>query len=66
VPPAEQREEAWRWISRTLGVVGFVALLLNDSGFHVPKWFYFLLISLLFGPEIFVQIFRAIRGRNGD
>jgi len=61
----EKREEIWIWICRTLGVTGFVALLLSDYGYNVPKWFYFLLISLLFGPEIFVRIFDAIRGRGG-
>jgi hypothetical protein len=59
-------DAAWKWITRTLGVVGFIALIVNDAGYDVPNWCYFILVSLLFGPEIFVPLIRAIRGRESE
>lgn len=44
-------EEAWQWICRGLGIVGF-GFLLATTGFKAPMGAYLLLLALFFGPEI--------------
>lgn len=51
VSVAANGEHVWKWATRACAVGGFIVLVASD-GLDAPTWYYLLLTSLFFGPDV--------------